>query len=126
MLDLDTLRPQFEDVGPPTSPPRKNMTTESIALIANNGGSGIILELHGTGISCEVDAVGSKRLDDYGLDDAPDGLSIWEGHLNAHPCGPHNEEVDTGLVGKFRDLTDEEWRLLKETGVPWEIILPAL
>lgn len=99
-------------------PKRIGATTESIALIASNGSTGAILVHDGPGIEADIEALGYGHLDDHGLDDAPPGLSIWEGHLRV--TQDHwTAEVDTELVGSFRDLTDEEWTLLRETGTPW-------
>lgn len=97
---------------------RLNSATESIALVANRNGAGVVLEFSGSGIEEEVNAVGS-RLDDLGLDDAPDGISIWEGHLSVSKPDYFSGEVDTELVGVFRELTEEEWVRLRLTGTPW-------
>lgn len=110
--------PDHEDDVPP---PRKRIgaTTDSIALIASRNGHGVILAHDGDGIEADIEAVGLGGLDDHGLDDAPDGLSIWEGHMSG--WGPdHNGEYDCELRGKFRHLTEAEWSLYRSTGTPWE------
>ncbi len=106
------------------APKRIGATTDSIALIANNGGKGVILEYNGAGIEASVEAIGVRYLDDHGLDDAPDGLSIWEGRYLVTRSGnfEHPDEYDAELDGTFRDLTDREWALLRETGTPWEYL----
>jgi hypothetical protein len=93
---------------------RIGATTDSIALIASVNGRGVILAYDGPGIEDYIEAIGSRYLGDLGLDDAPDGLSIWEGHLST--CG----EYDAEPCGSFRALTDAEWARLRETGTPWE------
>lgn len=98
------------------------MKTNSIALLANNSGQGCILEWHGVDIYWDFENVGGAALMDHGLDDAPDGLSIWEGFMycsESHTVNGH--EYDANLEGEYRDLTPEEWKLLQKTGVPWEL-----
>lgn len=106
------------------SPRRKRIgaTTDSVALIANNCGNGVILACDGPGIEADIEAVGIGHLDDHGLDNAPDGLSIWEGKLTGGQVGNGYDGYDyeTELVGSFRALTEREWALLRDTGTPWE------
>lgn len=92
---------------------------DSIALIASSGGTGVILEFDGTGIEGDIETESSRRLDDHGLDNAPDGLSIWEGKLRV-TSSRYDEDVDCELVGEFRELSRVEWGLLETSGVPWE------
>lgn len=104
----------------PTRRKRVGATTDSIALIASNNGDGCILACDGPGIEADNEALSSWRLDDRGLDNAPDGLSIWEGYL--HCCEintPDAHEYETSLEGTFRELTDEEWTRYRETDRPW-------
>lgn len=121
-MGLESL---FEDmkecVAEPARRKRVGATTNSIALIANNGGTGCVLECDGSGIEASLDDVG-KALDDNGLDDAPDGLSIWEGRYvtTQHNSIDYGIDYDAELIGTFRDLTEREWALLRETGTPWE------
>lgn len=114
--------PNFEPIGEEPEPPRKKRvgaTTESIALIANNGGVGVILEHDGTGIEASIDGVG-KALDDNGLDDAPDGLSIWEGDFHTWQTWTDwGYDYDAELRGTFRPLTQHEWLLISEGLPPW-------
>lgn len=114
----------FESILEPKREPeprrkRVGATTESIALIVNRGGQGVVLEFDGAGIEADMDEVGTYALDDHGLDGAPDGISIWEGRLVV-TCDYWTNDVECELVGKFRDLTEREWTLLRETGVSWE------
>lgn len=114
----------FKPIATEPEPPRRKRlgaTTDSIALIANNGGTGVVLAYDGAGIECCIDEGNGKALDDNGLDDAPDGLSIWEGAYHTwHVHTPDMNEWEAELRGTFRDLTDREWALLRETGTPWE------
>lgn len=97
---------------------------ESIALIAAKDGKGCILSHDGDGIEADIDSLGVGDLGDHGLDDAPDGLSIWEGRLDAWVShSPENgTDYEAQLEGKFRDLTEREWFLLRNTGTPWEYV----
>lgn len=106
----------------PVRPPRRAPwnKTDSIALIACRGGHGCILDHDGLGIEADVEALGHGSLTDHGLDDAPDGLSIWEGRLHTSESHtPDGHEYDSELIGEFRSLTDDEWKLLQTTGTPW-------
>lgn len=111
----------MSDFEEPTRLIRIGAKHDSIALIASNGNHGCVMAHHGSGIEYEIEAIGDGPLEDFGLDDAPEGLSIWEGYL--HATGGRSmfeDDYETSLEGEFRDLTDEEWALLKETGVPWK------
>lgn len=101
---------------------RKNARTNSIALIASNNGKGCILAYHGSGIEADIEAIGIGTLEDHGLDNAPDGLSIWEGKLTGRSWSSPETgfDVETSLDGEFRDLTGEEWQRLQDMHTPWE------
>jgi hypothetical protein len=78
--------------------------------LACNGGHGCLLAYDGPGIEADVEALGNDSLADHGFDDAPDGLSIWEGTLKAwRSSGLDGDDYETELVGAFRSLTDREW-----------------
>lgn len=70
-------------------------------------------------ISMEIDAM-SRRLDDLGLDDAPEGISIWEGDYVWCP-GSYECPQDgySEPVGKFRTPTEDEWKAIREGRSPW-------
>jgi hypothetical protein len=92
----------------------------SKALVASDGnGEGFVLQYTGSHITIEICEVGVSRSDliDLGLDGAPLGLSIWEGNY-VHRIAYENE-VDTYLEGVFRNLTPEEWELLKNKSYLW-------
>lgn len=101
---------------------RVGAVSDSVALIVNVKGKGVVVTYEGDGIEANFEAIGSPYLDDQGLDDAPEGFSIWEGRLCiTNTCWEYPSEYDCELDGTFRDLTDREWSLLRETGVPWEL-----
>ena len=80
----------------------------SFALIANGGAEHCLLESTGTIIENLIDGVG-RCLGDLGLDEAPEGLHVWEGDGVWHPGSWEcPEDGDMELVGEFRDLTPEE------------------
>src|SRR3954463_10666831 len=81
----------------------------SKALVANMSGTGCVLDYVGDAISWHIQEY-SAQLDEIGLDDAPDGLSVWEGSMGSvkHE-GPDGTDWDFEVNGKFRDLTPEEW-----------------
>ncbi len=85
----------------------------SMALIACDGeGHGCVLETFGPAVPGLNDDTGRGHLDDFGLDDAPKGLSVWIGNLQTWRCGAWGEEWDAELRGEFRSLTPEEWKRL--------------
>ena len=93
----------------------------SRAVIANGPNGGCVLWWVGHALDLEIALVGGDP-EDLGLDDAPPGLSIWEGRYayfnDSHPMGP--DEGCTSLPkGAFRVLTDEEWTLVREGRAPW-------
>jgi len=91
----------------------------SKALIACMGGTGVLLEYIGSAISWHVDEF-SSSLDDLGLDDAPDGLSIWEGTMGSRRVQTQDgDDWDYEVNGAFRDLTPEEWDKLKAGEPLW-------
>lgn len=83
----------------------------SKALIASNDGNGVVLAYTGTTIESEIDdCIGSHDITDLGLDDAPDGLSVWVGEFETMADG--DGEFSSYARGEFRDLTPFEWKLL--------------
>lgn len=88
----------------------------SKAVLAVNNGIGTVLwavgaindELKGDGP--DMDALGL-------LQDAPHGISVWEGHYVEHkdPFGTY-----TVPRGKFRPPTDTEWSKIQKNESPWQ------
>jgi len=91
---------------------------ESMALIANNAkSSGLVLEVkERCALYYDIDAIGND-LSDLGLDDAPSGLSIWEGYAVDLVQSYYDSDIEHELHGTFRALTVAEWDLLR-TGKP--------
>jgi hypothetical protein len=87
---------------------------KSRLLIASNDGVGCVLKAVGYGWEVMYNETGSLDLESNGLDscpDAPDGISIWEGNI----------DEDDELVGEFRDLTEEEWKLYSQGKELWDV-----
>lgn len=63
---------------------KKRIWTPSRAVIANRDrGSGSIVHVAPHSLLEQVMSDGGDRLDDLGLDDAPAGISVWEGDFDA-------------------------------------------
>lgn len=86
------------------------------ALVANHQGTGIVIYVSDSTFSEALDSV-SWKLDDVGLDDAPDGISVWEGVMQT--IWVTKEESDFVLKGTFRQPTIEEWNHLASGNNPW-------
>ena len=93
----------------------------SKAVIASDGkGNGCILCYVGEHLRVEIDAAG-HQLDCLGLDDAPSGISVWEGKYVGVPGSyEYPWEGDSEVRGSFRDPTPEEWVAIKANECPWE------
>jgi len=91
------------------------------ALLASNGHDGIVLDMGGPGISYEYEENGCTTLSMLGFDDAPAGLSVWEGIWRWEP-GPVGcpEDGEGVLEGKYRPLNDEEWVQLRACYSLWD------
>jgi hypothetical protein len=95
----------------------------SRAVVASDGkGRGAVIWWVGLAFWIEIQEYGVKDLDDLGLDDAPAGLSIWEGQLHSRQCGNPLDGIDyeTELVGTFREPTKEEWEEIQDGSAPWD------
>lgn len=93
---------------------------KSLAVVASNGSHGAVIWYVGFSISMEVEEAGLDTLCDLGLDDAPVGISIWEGTYVWSP-GPfeHPNDGDMWPSGSFRDPTDDEWQAIRKGECPW-------
>jgi hypothetical protein len=80
----------------------------------NDTGMGVVLWYGGAWIDTEINVSGQgTMLDDLGLNDAPEGISIWEGRYVVTQMDTYyEEEPDIQAQGKFRELTGAEWRAL--------------
>lgn len=96
-------------------------TEVSYALIAQGARSGTVLQYRGPDISNEIEEVGLSELDDLGLDDAPEGMSVWTGRYAYIPGYVDGVEApgegQTEPRGTYRRLTRDEWFMLME-GMP--------
>lgn len=84
----------------------------SLAVVACDGhGNGCILHHVGGHIAFDLSEVG-RGLGDIGLDNAPEGISVWEGrHVGSGE--------DVTLEGDFRDPTDAEAAAIAAGECPW-------
>lgn len=83
---------------------------QSAALVCNSKYGGMLVACKpGCCLEQEACEVGTYMLDDFGLDDAPNGLSIWEGYNHWQPGGyEYPQDGEIYYIGKFRPLTTEE------------------
>lgn len=108
LMDIREANPKYRVFAPPCR-----------LVVACMNGHGCVLHWIGEQWEYWRDGCGTEELAAQGLDDAPDGLSIWEGKIVT--WGPdHNGECDAEPRGTFRELTPEEWNLLKAGGPPWD------
>lgn len=93
----------------------------SFAVVACNGsGVGVVLWTGGPHVAFEI-SQGSAKLDDLGLDDAPAGISVWEGKYLWHPGSyEYPQDGATEPNGRFRSPTLEEWEAIKAGECPWD------
>lgn len=104
--------PEFKKLFEEPKGPKKPYVP-SRALVACMGGTGCVLEYVGDAITWHVQEF-SSQLDELGLDDAPDGLSIWEGSMGSRRVQTQDgDDWDYEVNGEFRDLKPEEWDKLK-------------
>lgn len=94
----------------------------SRAVLANADGTGVVLWAVGVHIEEEISNAG-RQLSDLGLDDAPDGISVWEGVWNGFERHtPDGSEYDSEARGAFREPTEAEWESIRKGECPWEKI----
>lgn len=91
-----------------------------VVAVNTDGGRGVALwHTSDSDIAFEIEQT-SHLLDDLGLDDAPVGISIWEGSYVWRPGGYEcPQDGSTDPVGSFRAPTDEEWQAIREGRNPW-------
>lgn len=107
---------------------RYDWSKPSRAVVACDGhGNGCVLFTVGAHVNYEMRENGIRSLGDLGLDDAPEGLSIWEGKTKTSGVG---EDIETWLEGEFRGPTPEEDAAIVSGRCPWNedawILRPAL
>ena len=93
----------------------------SRAVIAlGAGGRGCVLHYDGPHLSYEIEDAGLYEVSDLGLDDAPPGVSVWEGTYVWCPgTWECPQDGDWEPRGTFRPLTDEEWARIRAGSEPW-------
>jgi hypothetical protein len=99
--------------------PRWNGRPSLVMCARGPRGAGVVV--HAVGQVRELLEDGDSDLDAVGLDDAPPGLTVWEGRIKsgrAHLDGP-----DTALVGTYRAPTAEEVVSLIQGMCPWDLSL---
>jgi hypothetical protein len=98
-------------------------TTRSIALISCFNGTGCIMAHEGPDMFYEMESIPEIDLKSHGMENAPNGLSIWEGQMLGGEYDAWNGDYnDTVMKGKFRSLTKEEHDRLMECKTPWVTI----
>jgi hypothetical protein len=93
----------------------------SKAVVACNGsGRGAVLWFVGESMRNEIEEAGLSELEDLGFDDAPRGISIWEGtYIWSRGPYEHPEDGDMAPSGSFREPTREEWEAIRANTCPW-------
>ena len=90
----------------------------SRAVVASDGkGNGCVMHYVGAHLDQWRSDVGDS-LKDLGLDEAPAGISIWEGKV--HTTRGYDGDYDAELVGEFRAPTEEEWDFINHDDCPWD------
>ena len=90
---------------------------DSLAVVACDGnGHGCVLFTVGPHIAAELEDVG-RVLGDIGLDDAPAGISVWQGRYIS--SRNYWGVVDGSLEGEFRNPTPAEWAEIQRNKNPW-------
>lgn len=100
-----------------------NWNKASRAVVAQGQHKGCVVWFVGGHLSQEIEEAGLYALDELGLDDAPKGISIWEGvylwREGWNPAGGYDEGGDSSPKGSFRAPTKEEWRDIENGKAPW-------
>ena len=92
----------------------------SMAVVAANSSyEGAVLWWVGGHLDFEICEGGLSALGDLGLDDAPFGISIWEGTFD-YDNGYQGDDFSSESNGEFRLPTKEEWGYIKENQSPWD------
>lgn len=101
-----------------------NPDPKCLAVCANRDDCpGIALWYSGFLIEQEVSHL-SAQLEDLGLHDAPDGISVWEGTYR-YTQGSEPDDIDAEPDGEFRAPTDEEWSCIMNGKTPWALVTEA-
>jgi len=110
------------DAGPPYA--GWDFSKGNLAVVASRNGYGSVLWWVGLDIDLQISEYGAHDLGDLGLDDAPDGIHVWQGNY-IWSSGVNYEGIDEGgdaePRGVFRPPTTEEWALIQKNECPWNI-----
>lgn len=90
----------------------------SLAVVVSNGDRIAVPWTAGVHVRFDLVEHG-LGFEDLGLDDAPDGISIWEGVTKGGQYIGDGEYSDPYLDGTFRQPTDEEWAAIRAGRSPW-------
>ena len=93
----------------------------SKAVVACDGaGNGVVIWAVGGPLLFEMQEEGLYALEDLGLGDAIEGISIWEGTYEpGNVSVEYEEHFQSKAVGTFRLPTNEEWAAIKKNQCPW-------
>jgi hypothetical protein len=82
---------------------------------------GCVLYAVGAHLRFEIEEGGLHELGELGIDDAPAGISVWEGTFIWQPGGWEcPQDGDMFPKGVFRPPTAEEWQSIREGRCPWQ------
>jgi len=110
----------FTPAPEPPEPGEYDWAKPSRAVVVQGMGGGCVLFTVGAHVDSMINEAGVSDLDNLGLDDAPEGISIWEGGIKSvHHNTPDANEHEWWLDGKFRDPTAEEWESIRKNKCPW-------
>lgn len=108
----------------PPERPKSDWIRDSFAVVISNGkGRGWVHATVGPAVEREIENCG-HRIEDLGLSDAPNGVSVWEGryiyteYYNTEVYYPMVDS-ESELVGEFREPTEAEWARIEQDEVPW-------
>lgn len=89
-------------------------------IACTDSGRGVVLWAVGAHLRYEIEELGFYHLGDLGLDDAPVGISVWEGKYIWQPgSGEHPQDGEVYPGGTFRAPTDAEWEAIRAGRCPW-------
>lgn len=102
--------------------PEYDWEKPSRAVIACRDGYGVVLWWVGAHMTYEIKEGYGSDLSDLGLDNAPEGISVWEGIYVYSRSGYWDEPdaCDVDPSGSFREPTDEEWEAIRRGECPWD------
>jgi len=107
---FEILKDVTLDEDAPGKIPERPYDIKCAALIANYKNRGIVVSAKpNCALYWEISEIGTVDLGDYGLDLAPDGISIWEGVSVWRPGGyecPQDGQME--FEGEFRRPSAEE------------------